>query len=207
MANVKLTARSALFGVDVPGRYGAPYNGAPAIQISVRPGLALAMIAARKGKRGQVIETLAAHTQAAPSDRPGQVTENGVTLIGCAPGQWLALAEASRAAGFVSELNQTLAAIASVTDHTSAKTVVRISGARARDALAKGCPIDLHPRAFKPGSAATTWIAHIGCTLWQVDVAPTYDLAVNSSLARSLWTWLANSAAEYGYQIAVLNRS
>jgi methylglutamate dehydrogenase subunit D len=152
-----------------------------------------------------VIEALAARTQAHPSDSPSQMTQKDVTLIGCAPGQWLALAKGSRVADFVAELTLALSGIASVTDHTSAKTVVRISSAR--DALAKGCPVDLRPRAFKPGSAVTTRIAQIGCMLWQVDETPTYDLAVNSSIARSLWTWLANSAAEYGYQVALSSRS
>jgi methylglutamate dehydrogenase subunit D len=88
-----------------------------------------------------------------------------------------------------------------VTDHTSAKAVVRIAGARARDALAKGCPIDLDPRVFKPGSAATTRIALIDCSLWQADSTPAYDLAVDRSIAPSFWTWLTASAAEYGYEV------
>jgi len=195
----ELSARSALVGADTPGRYGARREGAPAVTISVRPGLALAMITARKDKGAQVIAAL---TQVHPTDSPSRAAQGDITLIGCAPGQWLAVAEASRAAGFVAELTLALGALASVTDHTSAKTVVRISGPRARDALTKGCPVDLHPRALQPGGTATTRMAQIGVTFWQVDTTPTFDLAVNSSIARSLWTWLANSAAEYGYQVA-----
>ncbi len=137
------------------------------------------------------------------STRPSKLraAKNGVAFIGCAPGQWLAVAGGSHAAGFVANLTQALGRVASVTDHTSAKTVVRISGARAREVLAKGRPIDLHPRVFKPGDAATTRIVLIGCTLWQVDAAPTYDLAVNSSIVRSFWSWLTASAAECGYEV------
>ena len=94
-----------------------------------------------------------------------------------------------------------------LTDVSHGCAALRISGPHARNLLAKGCSIDLHPRVFKPGSAATTRIAQIGCLLWQVDETPTYDLAVNSSIARSLWTWLANSAAEYGYQVALSSRT
>ena len=82
------------------------------------------------------------------------------------------------------------------------KVVVRVSGARARDVLAKGCPVDLHARAFGPGAAAATEIAHMGCLVWQVDDRPTFDLAVNRSLSKSFWSWLAASAAEYGYEVA-----
>ena len=59
-----------------------------------------------------------------------------------------------------------------------------------------------HPRLIpKPGDAATTPIALIDCQLWQIDDAPTYDLAVPSSFAESFWSWLIASAAEYGYAI------
>jgi sarcosine oxidase subunit gamma len=201
VASVTLTARSALFGEATPGRYGARRDGAPEVKLAVRSGLALAMIAARKEKVSETIEAVAALSQARPLDRPSCAAKNGVAFIGCAPGQWLAVAGGSHAAGFVANLTQALGPVASVTDHTSAKTVVRISGARAREVLAKGCPIDLHPRVFKPGDAATTRIVLIGCTLWQVDGTPTYDLAVNSSIVRSFWSWLTASAAEYGYEI------
>ena len=68
--------------------------------------------------------------------------------------------------------------------------------------LAKGIAIDLHPRAFKPGDVALTIAAHIGVQLWQVDEAPTYEIAVPRSLAKSLWAWLSASAAEFGYEVA-----
>ena len=67
--------------------------------------------------------------------------------------------------------------------------------------LAKGCSLDLHPRVFKPGDAATTPIALIDCQLWQIDDTPSYDLAVPSSFAESFWSWLTASAAEYGYAV------
>jgi sarcosine oxidase subunit gamma len=55
---------------------------------------------------------------------------------------------------------------------------------------------------FATGSAATSVIALMGVTLWQVDDAPTYDLAVFRSLAGSFWTWLTDSAAEFGVEVA-----
>ncbi|QVN20857.1 sarcosine oxidase subunit gamma [Burkholderia pyrrocinia] len=43
---------------------------------------------------------------------------------------------------------------AAAVDVGSGYTVVEISGERVRDVLARGCPLDLHPRAFKPGQCA-----------------------------------------------------
>ena len=91
----------------------------------------------------EAIEALAAFAQVRPLDRPSVVAKVGVALIGIAPGQWLAVAEPKRAAGFAAAIAEACAAVATATDHTSVKAVVRIAGARARDALAKGCPIDL----------------------------------------------------------------
>ena len=201
MASMILECRSALLDVAVPGRFGARRSGAPPVTLVERAGLALALVTARKGKAVEAIEALAAFAQVRPLDRPSVFAKDGVALIGVASGQWLAVAEPKRAVGFAAAIAEACAAAATVTDHTSAKAVVRIAGARARDALAKGCPIDLDPRVFKPGSAATTRIALIDCSLWQTDSTPAYDLAVDRSIAPSFWTWLTASAAEYGYEV------
>ncbi len=37
--------------------------------------------------------------------------------------------------------------------------------------------------------------------LWQVDEAPTYEIAVPASFAGSFWHWLSDAAAEYGYVV------
>jgi sarcosine oxidase subunit gamma len=76
-----------------------------------------------------------------------------------------------------------------------------ISGPRARDALAKGVAVDLHPRAFEAGHAAATLVAHIGVTLWQVDEAPTFHVCVPRAFSSSFWHWLLASAAEYGFEV------
>ena len=43
---------------------------------------------------------------------------------------------------------------AAAVDVGSGYTVLEISGAQAREALARGCPLDLHPRVFKTGQCA-----------------------------------------------------
>lgn len=203
MASTALIARSALAGTARLGRYGARSDGAPALALSERTGLAIAHIAARKGKVSEVLEWLAAVSGAVAEDGPRCMRGDGMVLIGCAPRQWFALAEGTGSTSAVARLTDALAGIASVVDHSSGKVVLRVTGPRARDVLAKGCPIDLDPRVFGPASAAATEIAHIGCQLWQVDERPTFDLTVNRSLAKSFWSWLTASAAEYGYEVVI----
>jgi sarcosine oxidase subunit gamma len=171
------------------------------VALSERTGLAIAHIAARKGKIPEVVQRLAALVGTAPEDGPRCVTGDSMVLVGCAPGQWLAFLEGTSRAAGLARVTDALADIASVTDTSSGKVVVRVTGPRARDVLAKGCPVDLDPRVFGPGSAAATEIAHVGCLLWQVDDKPTFDLVVNRSPAKSFWSWLAASAAEYGYEV------
>jgi sarcosine oxidase subunit gamma len=71
-----------------------------------------------------------------------------------------------------------------------------------RDALAKGCPIDLHPRAFAAGNAAITVIAHIGIHLWRLPFDDGLYVALFRSMAGSFWSWLHASAAEFGLEVA-----
>jgi methylglutamate dehydrogenase subunit D len=123
-------------------------------------------------------------------------------LIGIAPGQWLAVAEGKAALALLAKLAAGVKGLATIVDQSDGKAVLRVSGPRARDALAKGCSLDLNPRVFKLGSAATTSVALIDCVIWQVDETPTYDLAVPSSYAGSFWSWITASAAEYGYTVS-----
>jgi len=186
VASISLNARSALAGSLTRGRYGASTEGAPGLTIAERTGFAVAHVAARRGAAAGMAERLSAVA----------------TPIGLAPDQWLVIADGTRAQRLVAELSSALGDSAAVIDLSCAKTIMRISGPRARDVLAKGCPLDLDGRVFRPGDAATTHVAHIGCTILQVGDEPSYDLIVPRSLASSFLAWLTASAAEYGYEVA-----
>ena len=45
-----------------------------------------------------------------------------------------------------------LAAHAAIVDQSHGRTILRVTGPKVRDALAKGVPVDLHPRAFTDGT-------------------------------------------------------
>ena len=90
------------------------------------------------------------------------------------------------------------AGIAAVEDQSHGRTTIRLSGPSSRAMLSRGCRVDLHPRAFGPGRAASTMIAHVGCLVHQVDDAPSYDLVVFSTFAQTFLDWLLHAAAEDG---------
>ena len=66
--------------------------------------------------------------------------------------------------------------------------------------LAKGVPLDLHPKVFKAGDVATTLVAYIGVQIDRIDEA-TWQLTAPRSMAGSFWSWLSASAGEFGYDV------
>lgn len=200
MSDPKLRKVSGLTGIAVPGRYGKA-AGVPGVVIEERQGLGIATVAARKGQVAALKAAVAAAYGVDLPDSSLVVRGSKVDFIGYGPGQWLAVSESLAGEALARDLAQRLKGLASVSDQHGGRTVLRVSGPRARDVLAKGFPIDLHPRVFGPGSAATTAIALMGVQLWQVDDKPSYELAVFRSVSASFWRWLAASAAEFGYEV------
>jgi methylglutamate dehydrogenase subunit D len=193
-----LRSISALAGLAVPGRYGRG-GGEPGLIIAERSGLGLATVAARKG--GRLRAAVKASYEVDLPDGSAVVDGRDASFVGYGPGQWLAVSETLASEALARDLAQRLKGLASVSEQSGGRTVLRLSGPRVRDVLAKGLPIDLHPSVFSPGSAATSTMSLMGVQLWQVDDAPTYDIALFRSVSASFWRWLTASAAEFGYEV------
>jgi methylglutamate dehydrogenase subunit D len=101
-------------------------------------------------------------------------------------------------ASFEAALGELCADVASVVNQSDGRCVMRVGGSRARDALAKGVPIDLDAGVFGPGDAALTLAGHINVHMWQIDNAPTYEFAVFRSFAVSFCQWLLDTSSCYG---------
>ena len=198
MAEFRLQALSPFTGLLKLGRHGA-HLSPPGVTLSERTGLALFVISAGAGKASEVAAKVTSIAGLELPIGPKRVSKDSFALIGTAPGQWLAVVEGKAALGLLAKLAAGLKGHATIIDQSDGKAVLRISGPRARDTLAKGCSLDLHPSVFKPGSAGTTPVALIDCVIWQVDETPSYDLAIPTSFAESFWSWLTASSAEYGY--------
>jgi sarcosine oxidase subunit gamma len=181
------------------GRYGRPAGDPGVIATEVKH-VGLALVTARKGKRASLDDAARSAFGVALPDTPRRAVGRDMAFIWSGPEQWLAHIVPVPAVGMEAVLAP-LAGAASLVDQSHGRTVFRVTGHRVRDALAKGLPIDLHPRAFGTGDAAVTSVAHIGVQLWQTDDAPTYEIAVARGFALSFWHWLEASAAEYGLQL------
>jgi heterotetrameric sarcosine oxidase gamma subunit len=195
-----LKSASGIAGLAASGRYGK-LDGGAGVTISERIGLGLATVAARKGQARSLQDRV---REAYGVDLPQTsrvVVGRDVSFVGYGPGQWLAVSETLASEAMARDLAERLKGLASMSDQSSGRTVIRVSGTRARDVLAKGLPIDLDPRVFPLGSAATSTISLMGVQLWQADDTRSYDIAVFRSLSESFWRWLAASAAEFGYEV------
>ena len=200
MAEQNVQRRSPLAGTASIGRLGRTIGVAGVHIREITDATAIAILA-RKGRNADVAAVLSRHVGAPVSDAAKRVAGNGLAVSGTAPGQWLAMAHATYGTGPLDALRSELDGLAAVSDQGDGRVVLEISGARARDALAKGIAIDLDPIVFKVGDVAQTSASHIGLQIALIDAAPTFEIMSARSTAVSLWAWLTASAAEYGVDV------
>jgi sarcosine oxidase subunit gamma len=72
-----------------------------------------------------------------------------------------------------------------------------VGGSNARAVLAKGCPLDLHERAFAAGRCAQTLLAKVPVLVHRAGVEPTFEIHVARSFRDYAWVWLQAAASEY----------
>lgn len=120
----------------------------------------------------------------------------GVLLLWNGPGQWLAVSTRHAPRELLTALRDALAGSdATVTDLSHSRTIVRVSGPRAVDVLAKGCPLDLE--AMRAGDSATSLLGHLTAHLHCLGDAG-FDVYVYRSFGLALWEQLVEGALEYG---------
>ena len=129
----------------------------------------------------------------------------GVRALWLGPDEWLIVTRPGREGEVIEGLRARLGGQhAAVTDVSEGRAVIGLAGPRAREVLMKGCPLDLHSRAFKAGDCAQSRLARALVIVHQTSDAPAYDVYVERSFADYLWRWLEDAAKEYG--LAVMSR-
>jgi len=85
----------------------------------------------------------------------------------------------------------------SIVDVSHNYTCLLLSGPCVRYLLAKGCPLDLHPRTFGPGDCAQTILAKSRVFLRALDDVNSFELWIRNSFARYTVRWLLDACAEF----------
>ncbi len=142
---------------------------------------------------------LALPTQALPTQACTTVTGDALRLVWVGPDDWFVIGAKGEAATIEARLRQALAGQHfAVTDVSSGYTVLHLSGHPVREVLAQGCPLDLHPRTFRPGSAAGSVFFKASVWLWEIDAAPVYEVLVRNSFRSYVWLMLERCTPECG---------
>lgn len=124
-------------------------------------------------------------------------TGEGLSVLWLSPDEFLAVDGGQPASQVTSSLLEALDGDpGSVTDLSANRTTLELAGASARAVLEKGCPLDLHPRAFAVGTAYLTSIGSVAVVLWKV-ANQTYRILPRSSFADFLGRWLIDAMAEF----------
>jgi sarcosine oxidase subunit gamma len=115
----------------------------------------------------------AAATAAAHVEMPGinmANCEGASGLCWMSPDELLVMCPYDTVAGTLEQMHKTLAkSHALAVDVSDARAVFRVSGPAAREVMAKLCPVDLSPAAFKPGMFRRTRMAQVPAAFWMVD--------------------------------------
>ena len=125
-----------------------------------------------------------------------------VAMLWLGPDEWLVVTPDRRIGRVERSLRDALEGQhAALTDVSHSRAVLLLSGAGARGVLAKGCPIDFHPRVFGPGRCVQSRLAKCQVLIHQTDEAPSYEIYVNRSFAHYAWTWLEDAGEEFGIRV------
>ena len=167
---------SSLADIAIQGRFGADH-GTPGVTLSVRHPALIAMVIARKGKAKALADAL----------KNWRVQWAGAE-------QYFVLDQPFE------EMRKKLEGLASCSDQSHGRVIIRIEGPKARHVLCKGTPVDLHESEFEIGRSALTQMAHVGVHLTRVG-RDAFELSVFRGFSESFWEWLTEQAEEFGYQV------
>ena len=111
------------------------------------------------------------------------------------PDELLLMCPYDQAPGKVADLEKALAGAHSLAVNVSdARAMFAVSGPAAREVLAKLCPVDLSPDAFKPGMFRRTRMAQVPAAFWMDDEG-TFRIICFRSVAEYVFGLLKAAAA------------
>ncbi len=133
-----------------------------------------------------------------PTEPCGSISQGDRSALWLGPDEWLITCPRTDVTEVKRTLGEALGTLhAAITDVSAGRIIMRLSGPNARDLLAKGCPLDLHPRVVKPGYVAGSVLAKITALIHCRDQS-SIDVYVARSYADYLWSWLEHAGREYG---------
>ena len=182
--------------LSVFGRFALASLAERGIGVSQRDGACLVLIRGRATLPDELAARMKERFAVELPDGPRRVKVGDMSVAGIGPRTWLAIGNGSSSA-LVTSLHLALGGTAVIVDQSDGWSVLRITGPRARESLAKLFAVDLHDRALTPRDFVVTVAAQIDAMLWRIDDAeegePVFEIAVPRSYASSFWHALSAS--------------
>ena len=125
----------------------------------------------------------------------GLASGNGaVTVFGLGPDEWLVRVPPDGEEHWLERLEAAAAgSFAAAVLVSDAWSVFTVTGPDALDVLAQSTGVDVHPSAFPDGRAVRAGFAGISALIHRLDDRPSFDVYVDSSLARYAGRWLESA--------------
>lgn len=117
-------------------------------------------------------------------------------LLWLGPDEWLLKLRDRQGGSVAAALESSLYGLHSaVVDVGHGSTTLLVQGPASADLLARGCPLDLHPRVFPTGALAQSHVAKASATVLCIYAGIQYELTVRRSFADYLVRWLSEAGA------------
>lgn len=143
---------------------------------------------------GPMREAVQAATGLALPETRGVVVGEGHAVAWMSPDELLVLCDAEEVADKVAAIGQALTGTHHlVVDVSDARAHFRLTGAGAREVLAKGAPVDLSKAAFGPGQIRRTRLGQVAVAFWMSD-EDQFDLVCFCSVNAFVFKWLSTAA-------------
>ena len=144
-----------------------------------------------------------AHTLSVPFGRAAR-DAHGMLVVGSGPGEWLLLSTSGTGATVKDRIEQVQdEGLISVFDATHGRALVRITGAKAPDLLAKVCAIDLGDEITPNGAAFRSSVAKLVTDVVRDDLdgERSYLLHCERSSGQYLFDVLVDAGDEYDIEV------
>jgi sarcosine oxidase subunit gamma len=123
----------------------------------------------------------------------------GAEALGLGPDEWLLLVPPALLDEAVTTLTTALNGLHHALVDVSERFIgLGVEGGIAADVLAAGCPLDLHPRSFPPGTATRTLLGKVEVILHRPEGHAGFRLYIGRSFLAYAWRYLLAAGREHG---------
>ena len=124
----------------------------------------------------------------------GSSSGEDLTIMWNGPGMWMLESRERQPQQLIPELRSKVEVCGgTVTDLSSARTIIRVSGSKAREFLMKGCPVDVEK--MENSGVYSSLIGHFTVLIHCIDNQ--FDLYVYQTFGKDFWHWCRHNSREF----------